>query len=57
MTYNHDVHRLLWIPAERRRLILQVDFLQGCLASQIVENQAAVVADGGDQASLARIEL
>ena len=46
-TYNNDVHWLLWVPADGRGFVLEVDFLKGGLASQIVEDQGAVIADRG----------
>mmetsp|Transcript_16788 Transcript_16788/g.21240 ORF Transcript_16788/g.21240 Transcript_16788/m.21240 type:complete len:239 (-) Transcript_16788:552-1268(-) len=54
---DDDIHGLLRVPAEGGRLILQVDFLQSRLASQVVENDAAVVADGSDERGLTRIKL
>ena len=52
-----NVHGLLRVPAQRGTLVLQVDFLEGCLAAQVVEDETPVVADGGEQGRLGRVEL
>ena len=52
-----NVHGLLRVPAQRGTLVLQVDFLEGSLAAQVVEDETPVVADGGEQGRLGRVEL
>jgi len=49
---NNDVHGFLGVPAESRRLVLHVDFLQRTFASQVVEAQRSVHAYRGNEIGL-----
>ena len=42
---NHEIHRLLWVPTDCCTFIFQVDFVNGCVSTDVVEADAAVHAD------------
>ena len=44
---DHEIHRLLWVPTDCCTFIFQVDFVNGCVSTDVVEADAAVHAYAG----------
>lgn len=54
---DNEIHWLLGVPAEGRRFILEVDFVQWCVASGVIKAYAPIKCGTREQINLTRIEF
>lgn len=53
----YEVHRLLWIPANGGRLILEVDFVNWSISANIVKANTSILCHTCEQINLTGVKL